>query len=127
MDEDGYITILDRKKDMVLCSGFNVYPREIDEVLYGYSKVLDTCAVGIPDPKRGETVKSFVILKPGETATEEEIIEYCRKFLTAYKVPTEVEFISELPRTNVGKPMRVALRNQEREKAKARGATPSAD
>ncbi len=119
MDDDGYITILDRKKDMVLCSGFNVYPREIDEVLYGHPKVLDTCAVGIPDPKRGETVKTFVILKPGETSSEEEIIEYCKKYLAAYKVPTQVEFISELPRTNVGKPMRVALRNIEREKAKA--------
>ncbi len=118
MDEDGYVTILDRKKDMCLCSGFNVFPREIDEVLYGHPKVLETCAVGVPDPKRGETIKAFVILKPGETMTEEEVISYCREHLTAYKVPTQVEFMDELPRTNVGKPMRVELRRMEREKAK---------
>jgi long-chain acyl-CoA synthetase len=118
MDEKGYITILDRKKDMCLCSGFNVFPREIDEVLYGHPKVFDTCSVGIPDPKRGETIKAFVILKPGETMTEQEVIDYCRQYLTPYKVPTAVAFIDELPRTNVGKPMRVILRDMERAKAK---------
>lgn len=119
MDEDGYITIVDRKKDMILCSGFNVYPREIDEVMYGHPKVLDACTIGIPDPKRGETVKVFLVLKPGESMTKEEVIDYCRQFLAPYKVPTEVEFITELPRTSVGKPMRRALREQEIAKMQA--------
>lgn len=116
MDEDGYITIVDRKKDMILCSGFNVFCREIDEVMYTHPKVLDACAIGIPDPKRGETPKIFVILKPGETMTEDEVKEHCRKSLAPYKVPTHVEFIDELPRTSVGKPMRNALRQQEMKK-----------
>jgi long-chain acyl-CoA synthetase len=113
MDEDGYITIVDRKKDMILCSGFNVFCREIDEVLYTHPKVLDACAIGIPDPKRGETPKVFVVLKPGETMTADEVKQHCRQSLAPYKVPTHVEFIDELPRTNVGKPMRNALRQRE--------------
>lgn len=118
MDEDGFITIVDRKKDMILCSGFNVFCREIDEVLYAHPKVLDACAVGIPDPKRGETPKVFIILKPGETMSEDEVKEHCRKSLAPYKVPTHVEFIDELPRTTVGKPMRNALRQMEKDKSK---------
>jgi|LFRM01.1.fsa_nt_gb long-chain acyl-CoA synthetase len=113
MDEDGYITIVDRKKDMILCSGFNVFCREIDEVLYAHPKVLDACTIGIPDPKRGETPKVFVVLKPGETMTEDEVKQHCRQSLAPYKVPTHVEFIDELPRTSVGKPMRNALRQRE--------------
>ncbi len=118
MDEDGFITIVDRKKDMILCSGFNVFCREIDEVMYTNPKVLDACAIGIPDPKRGETPKVFIILKPGETMNEEDVKEHCRKSLAPYKVPTHVEFIDELPRTSVGKPMRNALRQQEKAKNK---------
>jgi len=118
MDEDGFITIVDRKKDMILCSGFNVFCREIDEVMYTHPKVLDACAIGIPDEKRGETPKVFIILKPGETMTEEEVKEHCRKSLAPYKVPTHVEFIEELPRTSVGKPMRNALRQREKDKNK---------
>lgn len=118
IDDDGFITIVDRKKDMILCSGFNVFCREIDEVMYTHPKVLDACAIGIPDPKRGETPKIFIILKPGQTMTEDEVKEYCRKYLAPYKVPTHVEFIDELPRTSVGKPMRNALRQQEKEKNK---------
>ncbi|HRW13118.1 MAG TPA: long-chain fatty acid--CoA ligase [Syntrophomonas sp.] len=116
IDDDGFITIVDRKKDMILCSGFNVFCREIDEVMYTHPKVLDACAIGIPDPKRGETPKIFIILKPGQTMTEDEVKEYCRKYLAPYKVPTHVEFIDELPRTSVGKPMRNALRQQEKAK-----------
>lgn len=116
MDEDGYIYIVDRKKDMILCSGFNVFCREIDEVMYTHPKVLDACAIGIPDEKRGETPKIFVITKPGESMTEEEVKEHCRQSLAPYKVPTHVEFIGELPRTSVGKPMRNALRQQEKSK-----------
>jgi len=110
MDEDGFVYIVDRKKDMILCSGFNVYPREVDEVLFAHPKVLEACAVGVPDPKRGETVKAFVVPKPGETLTAEEIIAHCRQNLVAYKVPTIVEFIDAIPRTSVGKPDRKALK-----------------
>ena len=118
IDDDGFITIVDRKKDMILCSGFNVFCREIDEIMYTHPKVLDACAIGIPDPKRGETPKIFIILKPGQTMTEDEVKEYCRQSLAPYKVPTHVEFINELPRTSVGKPMRNALRQQEKAKNK---------
>jgi long-chain acyl-CoA synthetase len=114
IDDDGFITIVDRKKDMILCSGFNVFCREIDEVMYTHPKVLDACAIGIPDPKRGETPKIFIILKPGQTMTEDEVKDYCRQYLAPYKVPTHVAFIDELPRTSVGKPMRNALRQQEK-------------
>ncbi|HZJ85044.1 MAG TPA: long-chain fatty acid--CoA ligase [Syntrophomonadaceae bacterium] len=110
MDEDGYITIVDRKKDMIICSGFNVYPQDIDEVLYSHPKVLDACAIGIPDEKRGESPKAYVVLKNGENATEEELRNFCRRRLTAYKVPRYIEFIDELPRTHVGKPDRKGLR-----------------
>ncbi|MGE5406054.1 MAG: long-chain-fatty-acid--CoA ligase [Candidatus Saccharibacteria bacterium] len=119
MDEEGYIKIIDRKKDMIICSGFNVYPRDIDEVMYGHPKVLDACTIGIPDPRRGESVKVYLVLKPGESMTEDEVKKHCRESLAPYKVPTYVEFINELPRTPVGKPMRTALRAME--KAKARG------
>ncbi|NLJ72862.1 MAG: long-chain fatty acid--CoA ligase [Syntrophomonadaceae bacterium] len=118
MDEDGFITIVDRKKDMILCSGFNVFCREIDEVLYTHPKVLDACAIGIPDEKRGETPKVFVILKAGEEMTEDEVKSHCRESLAPYKVPTHVEFIDELPRTSVGKPMRNALKQEELAKMK---------
>jgi long-chain acyl-CoA synthetase len=121
MDEDGYIYIVDRKKDMMICSGFNVFCREIDEVLYTHPKVQDACTIGVPDPKRGETPKVFVILKPGETLTEQEVKDFCRESLAPYKVPTHVEFIDELPRTSVGKPMRNALRQQEKQKAQQAG------
>jgi long-chain acyl-CoA synthetase len=113
MDEDGYIFIVDRKKDVLLCSGFNVYPREIDEVLYTNPKILDACTIGVPDEKRGETVKSYVILKQGESITEQELIAYCRERLAPYKVPKILEFIDQLPRTSLGKPDREALRALE--------------
>jgi len=109
IDEDGFVFIVDRKKDMILCSGFNVYPRDIDEVLYAHPKVLEACTVGVPDPKRGETAKAFVVVKPGESLTKEEVIEHCRKSLAPYKVPTLVEFVDAIPRTAVGKPDRKVL------------------
>lgn len=109
IDEDGFVFIVDRKKDMIICSGFNVYPRDIDEVLYASPKIMEACTVGVPDPKRGETVKAFVVLKPGESMTAEEVIEYCRKSLAPYKVPTLVEFVDAIPRTAVGKPDRKVL------------------
>jgi long-chain acyl-CoA synthetase len=119
MDEDGYFYIVDRKKDMIICGGCNVYPRDIDEVFYEHPKVKEACAIGIPHPTRGEAVKCCVVLKEGETATPEEMIEFCKGKLATYKLPTEVEFRTELPKTNVGKILRKALRAEEMEKRKA--------
>ncbi|MGQ9682637.1 MAG: long-chain-fatty-acid--CoA ligase [Anaerolineae bacterium] len=113
MDADGYFQIVDRKKDMIIAGGFNIYPREIEEVLYEHPKILEAVAVGLPDPHRGETVKVFCALKPGETATEEEIIAYCRDRLARYKVPATVEFRAQLPKTMVGKVLRRVLREEE--------------
>ncbi len=116
MDEEGYFFIVDRKKDMILCGGYNVYPREVEEVLYQHPKILEACAVGVPDPYRGETVKAFVVLKQKERATSEEIIAYCQKNLAKYKAPTMVEFRSELPKSHVGKVLRKILREEEGKK-----------
>ncbi len=115
-DEDGYLFIVDRKKDMIIAGGFNIYPREIDEVLYQCPKVCEAVSVGIPDEYRGETVKAFVVLKPGETATDKEIIDFCKGKLTKYKVPTAVEFRASLPKSAVGKILRKILRQEEMEK-----------
>lgn len=117
-DEDGYLFIVDRKKDMIIAGGFNIYPREIDEVLYQCPKVCEAVSLGIPDDYRGETVKAFVVLKPGETATEGEIIDFCKQKLTRYKVPTIVEFRDTLPKSAVGKILRKILRQEEMEKLK---------
>jgi long-chain acyl-CoA synthetase len=116
MDEEGYFYIVDRKKDMIICSGYNVYPRAIEEVLYQHPKIEEVCIVGVPDPYRGETVKAFVILKEEEQATPEEIIEYCRKNMAKYKAPTLVEFRKELPKSHVGKVLRKILRKEEETK-----------
>lgn len=109
IDDDGFVFIVDRKKDMIICSGFNVYPRDVDEVLYAHPKVLEACTVGVSDPKRGESVKAYVVCKPEMELTAEEIIAHCRESLAPYKVPTYVEFINEIPRTSVGKPDRKVL------------------
>ncbi|MBI5029918.1 MAG: long-chain fatty acid--CoA ligase [Chloroflexi bacterium] len=113
MDEDGFFTVVDRKKDMFIVGGFNVYPREIEEVLFKHPKVAEAAAVGIPDIQRGENIKAYIVLKPGETATADEIIAYCRENLTRYKVPREVEFRDALPKTLVGKVLRRTLRDEE--------------
>lgn len=113
MDEDGFFRVVDRKKDMFIVGGFNVYPREIEEVLYKHPKVLEAAAVGIPDVKRGDNIKAFLVLKPGETATAEEMIAYCRENLTRYKVPRAIEFRDVLPKTLVGKILRRTLRDEE--------------
>jgi len=116
MDEDGYFYIVDRIKDMILSGGFNVYPRDIDEVLFEHPKILEACAIGIPHPKRGEAVKAFVILKEGQEMTAKEVIDYCDTKLAKYKLPVEVEFRQELPKSNVGKILRKDLRAQEEAK-----------
>lgn len=117
MDEDGYFKIVDRKKDMILgAGGFNVYPREIEDVLYEHPKVLEVAAAGIPVAGKGERVKVYVVLKEGETATEEEIIAFCRENLAPYKVPKFVEFRTDLPKTMVGKILRRVLVEEDKKK-----------
>lgn len=118
MDEDGYFFIVDRKKDMIIAGGYNIYPRDIDEVLYQHPKVADAVAVGIPDEYRGETVKAYIVLQAGQTATEEEIINFCKEKLAIYKVPKLVEFRDELPKSPVGKILRKVLRQEEADKLK---------
>ncbi len=118
MDNDGYFYIVDRKKDMIIAGGYNIYPRDIDEVLFEHPKILEACAIGVPDSYRGETVKAFVVLKPGETMTAEEVMEYCKEKLAKYKVPTMVEFIDTLPKSGVGKILRKELRAMELAKMK---------
>ncbi len=103
MDEEGYFYIVDRKKDMIISGGLNVYPRNIEEVFYENPKVQEACCIGIPHPTRGEAAKVFVVLKEGESATEKELIEFCKPRIARYKLPTEIEFREELPKTNVGK------------------------
>ncbi len=118
MDEDGYLFIVDRKKDMIIAGGYNIYPRDIDEVLYEHPKLQEACAVGVPDPYRGETVKAFVVAKPGVTCTEEEVIAFCKERLASYKAPKMVEFLDELPKSTIGKVLRRELREMEMAKSK---------
>jgi long-chain acyl-CoA synthetase len=118
MDERGYFYIVDRKKDLIIAGGFNIYPREIEEVLYEHESVKEAVVVGVPDEYRGETVKAFVVLKAGAECTEEELNKYCREHLASFKVPRLYEFRDELPKTMVGKILRRVLLEEEREKAK---------
>jgi long-chain acyl-CoA synthetase len=111
-DADGYFKIVDRKKDMILVSGFNVYPNEVEDVVSQCPGVLEVACVGIPDEKSGELVKLFIV-KKDPNLTEETIRAYCKENLTAYKCPKKIEFITELPKTNVGKILRRALREEE--------------
>jgi long-chain acyl-CoA synthetase len=119
MDEDGYFYIVDRLKDLIIVSGFNVVPREVEEVLYEHPKVQDAVVAGVPDARSGEIVKAYVVLKADETATPEEILAFCRERLAAYKVPRQVEFRSELPKTLVGKILRRVLVEEEKQKQAA--------
>jgi long-chain acyl-CoA synthetase len=116
MDEDGYFAIVDRKKDMIIASGYNIYPRDIEEVIYEHPKVAEVVVAGVPHAYRGETVKAYIVLKADETATAEEIRAFCRERLAAYKVPSDVEFRPELPKTQVGKFLRRVLVEEERAK-----------
>jgi len=113
MDEDGYFYIVDRKKDVIIAGGFNIYPREVEEVVYTHPAVKEATVVGVPDPYRGETVKAYIVLKEGAHATADEIISHCRQHLAAYKVPKLVEFRSELPKSLVGKVLRRVLLEEE--------------
>ncbi|KPY50752.1 hypothetical protein ALO47_200045 [Pseudomonas syringae pv. ribicola] len=113
---DGYLRIVDRKKDMILISGFNVYPNELEDVLVTLPGVLQCAAIGIPYEKSGEAIKVFVVAKPGVTLTKDQIMEHMRANLTGYKVPRSVEFRDSLPTTNVGKILRRELRDEELKK-----------
>ncbi|MBU8879624.1 long-chain-fatty-acid--CoA ligase [Bacillus sp. FJAT-29790] len=118
MDEDGYFYVVDRKKDMIIAGGFNIYPREIEEVLYEHPDIQEVVAAGIPDPYRGETVKAYVVLKEGAKVNEAELNEFARKHLAAYKVPRVYEIRDELPKTAVGKILRRVLVDEEKRKIK---------
>jgi long-chain acyl-CoA synthetase len=118
MDDEGYFYVVDRKKDMIIAGGFNIYPREIEEVLYEFEKVQEVVVAGVPDPYRGETVKAYIVLKEGMTCSNEELDQFARKHLAAYKVPRIFEFRKELPKTAVGKILRRALIDEEKEKQK---------
>ncbi|MBR0778304.1 long-chain fatty acid--CoA ligase [Bradyrhizobium diazoefficiens] len=116
MDEKGYTKIVDRKKDMILVSGFNVYPNEVEEVIASHPGVLECAVIGIPDSKSGEAVKAFVV-KKDPNLTAEDVIKYCHEQLTGYKVPKHIEFRTELPKTNVGKILRRSLRDEKKAEA----------
>ena len=118
MDEDGYFYIVDRKKELIKPGGFQVWPREVEEAIMDHPKVLEVGVGGIPDPKSGETVKAWVVVKPGESLTEDELKEFCKERLAPYKVPRYVEFRTELPKTTVGKILRRELVRQHKEAAK---------
>lgn len=117
MDEDGYFSIVGRKKDMIIASGYNIYPDEVEEVLYQHPAVADACAHGAPDPYRGETVKVVIVPKRDVQVSEEEIVDWCNERLARYKVPTIIEFRDELPRSAVGKVLRRVLVEEEKAKA----------
>ena len=112
MDEDGYFYIVQRKKDMIIVSGFNVYPNEVEEVLFTHPAILEAVVIGVPDDYRGEAVKAFIVLKPGVTTDSENILEFCRANLAKYKIPTQIEFRESLPKSAVGKVLRRELRNE---------------
>lgn len=116
MDEEGYFYIVDRKKELIKPGGYQVWPREVEEVIMGHPKVLEVGVAGVPDPYRGETVKAWIVPKPGETLTEQEILDWCKERLAKYKVPTQIEFRAELPKTTVGKILRRELVREHKEK-----------
>jgi long-chain acyl-CoA synthetase len=118
MDEDGFIFIVDRKKDMIIAGGFNIYPREIEEVLYEHPKVKEAVCYGVPDEYRGQTVKVCIVLKDGETCTPDEITEFCQSRLAKYKVPKLIEFRDSLPKSLIGKVLRRVLLEEEMAKRK---------
>jgi long-chain acyl-CoA synthetase len=113
MDEDGWFYLVDRKKDLINASGYKVWPRDVEDVLYGHEAVREAAVVGVPDEYRGETVKAFVSLKPGESVTEDSLIAFCKERMAAYKYPRRIEFVEELPKTASGKILRRELRARE--------------
>ena len=116
MDDEGYLFIVDRKKDMIIAGGYNIYPRDIEEVLFEYTGIREACVIGIPDAYRGETVKAFIVPEPGENVTEDAVKAWCKEKLASYKVPRQVEWMDELPKSAIGKVLRRKLREMEMEK-----------
>ena len=112
MDEDGYLFIMDRSKDMIISGGENIYPREIEEVLVGHPAVREVAVIGIPDPQWGEAIKAVVALLPGTSATEEELISFCKDNIASYKKPKSIDFVDELPKNNYGKILKRELRDR---------------
>jgi acyl-CoA synthetase (AMP-forming)/AMP-acid ligase II len=110
LDEDGYLYIVDRKDDMIISGGVNIYPREVEEILYQHPSVLEASVIGVPDDYWGEAVKAVIVLKKGATASEEEIIKFCGEHLAGYKKPKSVEFWKELPKSPQGKILKKAIR-----------------
>jgi long-chain acyl-CoA synthetase len=113
MDEEGYFHMADRKKDMIIAGGYNIYPADVEAVLFEHPKIKEAAVIGVPDERRGETVKAFVVLKEGETATAEEIIAFCRERMAAYRAPRIIEFRDDLPKSMIGKVLRRELRESE--------------
>ena len=111
VDGEGYVNIVDRKKDMIITGGENVYSVEVENVLYAHPSILEAAVIGVPDPKWGEAVKAVAILKPGLTATEEEIIQYCKRHMARYKAPKSVDFVPDLPKTGSGKIYKKGLKD----------------
>jgi long-chain acyl-CoA synthetase len=110
MDEEGYLYLVDRKKDMICSGGVNIYPMDVEEVLHSHGRILEAAVIGVPDSKWGEAVMAIVVLKEGEEMTEDEVFEYCKAHLAAYQVPKSVQFISGLPRNPSGKTLKRELR-----------------
>ncbi|MEH7502713.1 hypothetical protein V7152_11965 [Neobacillus drentensis] len=113
IDQEGYLYLVDHKSDMIISGGFNIYPREVEEVLYQHPAVIEAAVVGVPDATWVESVKAFVVLKEGHTISEEDLIEYCKDQLASYKKPKYIEFIDSLPKSAVGKVIRRMLRKEE--------------
>jgi acyl-CoA synthetase (AMP-forming)/AMP-acid ligase II len=111
-DEEGFIYIVDRKKDMIISGAENIYPAEIEEVLYKHPKILECAVIGVYDEEWGEAIKAVVVCKPGEELTEEEVVEYCKEHLTSYKKPKSVDFVDALPRGSIGKVLKTVLREK---------------
>jgi long-chain acyl-CoA synthetase len=112
MDDEGYFFIVDRKKEMIIRGGENIYPKEIDNLLFSHPKILEAAVVGVPDEIMGEEVKAYIVVKPGETMTDEDVRQFCKKNLASFKVPRYVEFIDELPKNIIGKTLKKHLKKQ---------------
>jgi len=112
LDEEGFLYIVDRKKDMIITGGENVYPREIEEVLYAHPKILEAAVIGLPDSQWGEKIHAVVVLKKGEQVTEPEIIDYCKAHIASFKKPKSIEFVDQLPRSPAGKVLKRVLRER---------------
>src|SRR5436305_5883305 len=113
MDDEGFFTLVDRKKELIVAGGFNIYPSEIEDALRAHRSIDDACVIGVPDRYRGETVKAFIVLQPQAEMTASDVIDHCSQLLTAYKIPKQVEFRDSLPQSDVGKVLRRKLRDEE--------------